>query len=184
MRIDLKNVASTLIDQKFIVLIFITIISVFSGLGLSNFKLDASSDALVLENDESLKTYREVENEFGDSSFLIVTYEPKTELFSDYSINRIANLENDLKNIDGVDSVLSLIDAPIFFQPKVGLTEITDNLKFLTYEDIDLNLAKKVDITQFKPPSEVHLNSEDGLTGKKSGKFVTKPRVTSLQYHL
>ena len=106
MRIDLKNVASTLIDQKFIILIFITIISVFSGLGLGNFKLDASSDALVLENDESLKTYREAENEFGDSSFLIVTYEPKTELFSDYSINRITNLENDLKNIDGVDSVL------------------------------------------------------------------------------
>ena len=143
MRIDLKNLASTLIDQKFIILIFITIISVFSGLGLGNFKLDASSDALVLENDESLKTYREAENEFGDSSFLIVTYEPKKELFSDYSINRITNLENDLKNIDGVDSVLSLIDAPIFFQPKVGLTEIADNLKYLTYEDIDLNLAKK-----------------------------------------
>ena len=39
--------------------------------------------------------------------------------------------------------------------------------------------SKKVDITQFKPPSEVHLNSEDGLTGKKSGKFVTKPTVES-----
>ena len=35
------------------------------------------------------------------------------------SVVRITNLENDLKAIDGVDSVLSLIDAPIFFQPKV-----------------------------------------------------------------
>ena len=142
MRIDLKNIASALIDKQIIILIFIFALTVLSGLGLSNFKLDASSDALVLENDESLKTYREAEDEFGDSSFLIVTYEPYKELFSDYSINRIANLENDLKNIDGVDSVLSLLDAPIFFQPKVGLTDVADNLKDITFEDIDLDLAK------------------------------------------
>jgi len=143
MRIDLKNIASVLIDKYIIILFLIFALTVLSGLGLSNFKLDASSDALVLENDESLKTYREAEDEFGDSSFLIVTYEPSKELFSDYSINRIANLENDLKNIDGVDSVLSLLDAPIFFQPKVGLTDVADNLKDITFEDIDLDLAKE-----------------------------------------
>ena len=143
MRIDLKNIASVLIDRYLIILFLIFALTVLSGLGLSNFKLDASSDALVLENDESLKTYREAEDEFGDSSFLIVTYEPSKELFSDYSINRIANLENDLKNIDGVDSVLSLLDAPIFFQPKVGLTDVADNLKDITFEDIDLDLAKE-----------------------------------------
>ena len=76
MRIDLKNIASVLIDKYIIILFLIFALTVFSGLGLSNFKLDASSDALVLENDESLKTYREAEDEFGDSSFLIVTYEP------------------------------------------------------------------------------------------------------------
>jgi len=143
MRIDLKNIATVLIDKYLIILFLIFALTVLSGLGLSNFKLDASSDALVLENDESLKTYREAEDEFGDSSFLIVTYEPSKELFSDYSINRIANLENDLKNIDGVDSVLSLLDAPIFFQPKVGLTDVADNLKDITFKDIDLDLAKE-----------------------------------------
>ena len=125
------------------ILLLISALTVLSGLGLSNFKLDASSDALVLENDKSLKTYREAEDEFGDSSFLIVTYEPNKELFSYYSINRIANLENDLKNIDCVDSVLSLLDAPIFFQPKVGLTDVAGNLKDITFEDIDLHLAKE-----------------------------------------
>ena len=51
-------------------------------------------------------------------------------------------LKSFLKNIDGVDSVLSLLDAPIFFQPKVGLTDVADNLKDITFEDIDLDLAK------------------------------------------
>ena len=81
MRVDIKNIASFLIDKYIIVIFCILILSFISAIGLNNFKLDASSDALVLESDESLKTYREAENEFGDSSFLIVTYEPKNELF-------------------------------------------------------------------------------------------------------
>ena len=143
MRVDIKNIASFLIDKYIIVILGILMLSFFSAVGLNNFKLDASSDALVLESDESLKTYREAEDEFGDSSFLIVTYEPQGELFSDYSLNRIANLENDLKKINGVDSVLSILDAPIFFQPRVGLTDVADNLKDLTDENIDLELARE-----------------------------------------
>ena len=142
MRIDLNKLAKQLLHKYLVILFIVFVVTVISGFGLTNFKLDASSDALVLENDESLKAYREAEDEFGDSSFLIITYEPNQELFSDYSINIIANLENDLKNIDGVDSVLSLLDAPIFFQPKVGLTQVADNLKDLTFEDINLEQAK------------------------------------------
>ena len=143
MRVEIKNIASRLINNYLIILFCVLIVTLISGVGLNNFKLDASSDALVLENDQSLKTYREAEDEFGDSSFLIVTYEPKQDIFSDYSINRITNLENDLKAIDGVDSVLSLMDAPIFFQPKVGLAEVADNLKDLTSDEINLELAKE-----------------------------------------
>ena len=39
--------------------------------------------------------------------------------------------------------------------------------------------SKEVNIAQFEPPSEVHPNSENGLTGKKSGKFVPKPTMQS-----
>ncbi|OUW91763.1 MAG: transporter [Gammaproteobacteria bacterium TMED234] len=162
MRVDIKNIASFLIDKYLLILLFVGLISLISGLGLSNFKLDASSDALVLENDESLKAYREAEDEFGDSSFLIVTYEPNKELFSDYSINRIANLENDLKNIDGVDSVLSLLDAPIFFQPRVGLSQVADNLKNLTDENINLELAKDEIVNN--PIYKELIISKDGKT--------------------
>ena len=162
MRVEIKNIASFLIDKYLLILLFVGLISLISGLGLSNFKLDASSDALVLENDESLKAYREAEDEFGDSSFLIVTYEPNKELFSDYSINRIANLENDLKNIDGVDSVLSLLDAPIFFQPRVGLSQVADNLKNLTDENINLELAKDEIVNN--PIYKELIISKDGKT--------------------
>ena len=55
MRIDLKNIASNLLDKNLIILFLVAALTLFSGLGLNNFKLDASSDALVLENDKSLK---------------------------------------------------------------------------------------------------------------------------------
>ena len=160
MRVDIKNIASFLLDKYLFILFFVGLITLISGLGLNNFKLDASSDALVLENDESLKVYRETEDEFGDSSFLIITYEPKKELFSDYSISRIANLEQDLKKIDGVDSVLSLLDAPIFFQPKVGLSEVSDNLKNLSDDEVNLSLAKDEIIKN--PIYKELIISEDG----------------------
>ncbi len=42
-----------------------------------------------------------------------------------------------------MDSVLSILDAPIFFQPRVGLSEVSENLKSLLDEGVDLNLAKE-----------------------------------------
>jgi len=121
-------------------LVFLTIFISFKG--ISNFKLDASSDALVLEGDLALKKYRENEEEFGDSSFLIVTYEPNNELFTKEALSTLEEIEQKLSSIDGVDSVLSLLDAPIFFQPKVSLTKVSDNLKDLTTEGIDLEPPK------------------------------------------
>ena len=145
------------------VLILVTSVIAFASLGITNFKLDASSDALVLEGDEAFKTYRKNEKEFGDSSFLIVTYEPNSELFSKESLDQLQSLENDLSKLDGVDSILSLLDAPIFFQPKVSLTEVSDNLKDLTTDGIDLAEAKKeiIDNPIYK---ELIIGKEGALT--------------------
>ncbi|MEL0239001.1 MAG: MMPL family transporter [Gammaproteobacteria bacterium] len=54
------------------------------------------------------------------------------------------------------------MDAPIFFQPKVGLTEVADNLKDLRTEGIDLNLAKKEIIDN--PIYQDLIISKDGST--------------------
>jgi predicted RND superfamily exporter protein len=143
----MKNLISRysifVIKNPLIILSAVLLVILVASQGITNFKLDASSDALVLEGDESLKTYRENEKEFGDSSFLIVTFKPEFELFSYQSLNQLSQIEQSLSKLDGVDSVLSLLDAPIFFQPKVGLTEVADNLKDLTTEGIDLSKAKQ-----------------------------------------
>ena len=150
------------IKNPLIILSVVVLVILIASQGISNFKLDASSDALVLEGDESLKTYRENEKEFGDSSFLIVTFKPESELFSYQSLNQLSQIEESLSKLDGVDSVLSLLDAPIFFQPKVGLTEVADNLKDLTTEGIDLSKAKQEIINN--PIYRDLIISKDGST--------------------
>ena len=151
-----------IIKNPLIILSGVLVVILIASQGILNFKLDASSDALVLEGDESLKTYRENEKEFGDSSFLIVTFKPKFELFSYQSLNQLSEIEESLSKLDGVDSVLSLLDAPIFFQPKVGLTEVADNLKDLTTEGIDLNKAKQEIVNN--PIYQDLIISKDGST--------------------
>ena len=126
---------------RVLLLVFLTLI--ISSLGLTNFKLDASSDALVLENDTAFKIYRESGEEFGESNFLIVTYSPYKELFSVNSLTALKSLETDLGMLDGVENVFSLLDAPIFFQPKVPLADVADNLKDLESPEINLLLAKE-----------------------------------------
>jgi predicted RND superfamily exporter protein len=126
---------------RVLLLVFLTLI--ISSLGLTNFKLDASSDALVLENDTAFKIYRESGEEFGESDFLIVTYSPYKELFSVNSLTALKSLETDLGMLDGVENVFSLLDAPIFFQPKVPLADVADNLKDLESPEINLLLAKE-----------------------------------------
>ncbi len=111
--------------------------------GLQNFKLDASSEALVIQGDEAFKTYREVGNTFGNSDFLIATFTPKNNLFEPQTLSVIKNLESQLSDLEGISSVLSLLDAPIFFQPRVELSEIADNLKTLEDPVVDIQLAKE-----------------------------------------
>jgi predicted RND superfamily exporter protein len=120
-----------LINKPLIILSLVFLVLCLAFQGITNFKLDASSDALVLEGDAALKKYRENEKEFGNSSFLIVTYEPNAELFSDKSLSTLKEIEKKLSSLDGVDSVLSLLSVPIFFNQKSVLQRFQIILKIL-----------------------------------------------------
>ena len=139
----MDNYLKFIISSSKLVIFSLVAILAISSNGINNFKLDASSDALVIEGDASLKKFREIEKEFGGSDFLIVVIEPHDEIFSHTTIETIKSLELKIENIKGIESVLSLVDAPVFFQPKVPLVEVSDNLKDLDDPSIDLTLAKE-----------------------------------------
>ena len=125
------------------VLFFVAGLLILSSFNLKDFKLDASSDSLVLESDDDLKYYREVSADYSSSDFLIVIFEPKEELFSKKVISQVRSMVDSFTEIEGVESVLSYLDAPLLFSPKMPMTELVDNLRTLEDEGVDLSLAKK-----------------------------------------
>jgi predicted RND superfamily exporter protein len=125
------------------VLALVAVSLVISMFGISDFKLDASSDSLVLENDDDLKYYRQVNSDYASSDFLIVIYKPDEELFSKKQVSLIRSLVTELEKIEGVESVLSYLDAPLLFSPKMKITELVDNLRTIEDEGVDFQLAKK-----------------------------------------
>ena len=116
---------------------------IFSISNLGNFKLDASSDSLVLESDDDLKYYREVNSDYSSSDFLIVIFDPYEDLFSKKTISQVREMVTVFENIEGVESVLSYLDAPLLFSPKMSMSELVDNLRTLEDEGADKDLARE-----------------------------------------
>ena len=111
-----------IISSSKLVIFGLLVLLVISSNGINNFKLDASSDAFVIEGDVSLKKFREAEKDFGGSDFLIVVIEPHDEIFSTTTIETIKSFELEIENIKGIESVLSLVDAPVFFSTKSSVS--------------------------------------------------------------
>ena len=162
MKYTLDIFIRTILKNSILSLFILFIILVGLTPGISNFQLDASSDSLVLENDPDLKTYREMGTLFSDSDFLIVTVRPNDGIFNIKSLQRITNIENEILAINGVNQVLSILDAPIVEQPKVSLSEIGDNIKYLLDANIDLQKAKQEILSN--PIYRELIISKDGST--------------------
>ena len=111
---------------------------------LGNFRVDASADSLVLENDEDLKYYRELIKRYGADSFFAITYRPTPpqQLFDRETLEEIRRFADDLVDISGIKRVLSLLDVPLLQSPPVGLSELSENIRTIENEDVDLELAQ------------------------------------------
>ena len=54
-----------------------------------DFRLDASSDTLLIEGDPDLEYLREVTQRYGSKEFLVLTYTPNERMMSESSINNL-----------------------------------------------------------------------------------------------
>ena len=132
------------------------------GFTVTNFKLDASPDSLVLENDEDLKYFRTVNKAYGTDDFLVITWTPKTELLSDESLAGLQSLKDDLLTVGRIEKVISILDVPLFNSPRITLSELSDNVRTLKTEGIDKKLAAR-EFTS-SPIYSKFLVSSDGKT--------------------
>jgi len=129
------------IQRPAVLLVFIALVTVVMSFGIPKFKLDASSDSLTLESDRSLDYFREVFSRYNTGDILVVTYKPDEELLSDASLERLASLRKELLDVQGIESVFSILDVPMLYSPKIGFRALSGELPLLRDPKVDISLA-------------------------------------------
>ena len=108
-------------------------------------RIDASADSLLLKGDPALEYFREVARRYSTEEFIVVTWQPKAALLSDDSLEPLGAMVEELRGLDGVSSVVSVLDVPLLQSPPVGLGRVTSGepLPSLKDPDLDRDLALK-----------------------------------------
>ncbi|TDG12632.1 RND family transporter [Seongchinamella unica] len=106
-------------------------------------KLDASADALMLQGDPSLETYREISKRYASEDFLLITWQPPGPLLGDASLGPLKAMAEKLRQLPGVSSVVTVWDVPLLESPPVSLSDVTsaEPLPSLEQPGIDRELV-------------------------------------------
>jgi predicted RND superfamily exporter protein len=125
-----------------IVLFCLLAVVIFLVFQARDFKLDASGETLVLEGDEDLRYSRLIGSRYEQAEFLVLTFTPRDDLFSDKSLAALTRLRDDLSAHEHVVSVVSILDVPLLESPPVPLKELTADLPTLASPAVNRELAK------------------------------------------
>ncbi len=150
------------LDRPWAVLVFLAAVVAAMVTQAGNFRLDASSDSLLLENDEDLRYYRKVLDQYGTRDFLFVTYNPDAPMLDPAMLEGLEALREDLLAVPAVEDVVTILDVPLLNSPPIDFTELGDTNRTLRDADTDRELAQRELITS--PFYSDMLMSKDGET--------------------
>mgnify|MGYP000166845326 CR=1 FL=1 len=124
-------------------IIFLIIAAVaFLGYQAKNFRLDASAETLVLENDKDLQYSRLIDARYGLKDYLVMTFSPRDDLFSDKTLAVLSHLCEEIRALKTVSSVVSILNVPLLESPPVPIKELAGNIRTLKSPTVDKSLAR------------------------------------------
>ena len=131
-----------------LVLSLLSIILAFSMSNINNFKLDASADTLILDDDKDLKLFREINDRYESNEFLILTVTDRNkDIFANETLEYIHNLTLEIEEFASVQSVTAITNIPLVSSSKKPLTELINNIPNIFSKDIDPELAQEEILT-------------------------------------
>ena len=166
----------------------ILLIALFSfGYFSKDFRLDASSETLLIEGDPDLKYLEEVTERYGSKEFLILTYTPNENMISETSINNLLSLKYKIQSLKWVHSVITLLDIPLLDNSDAPLQERLQNFKTLKDEGINKERGFKEILSS--PVFRNFVISEDGKTSGiivniKKNKYLDEKNKTQEEIEL
>ena len=145
-------------------LIFIALIFALISFGYysKDFRLDASSETLLIDGDPDLNYLQEISEKYGSKEFLILTYTPKDGMITDSSINNLLSLKYKIQSLDWVHNVVTLLDIPLLDNSEAPLQERLKNFK--TLKDENVNKDRGFREIMSSPVFRNFVISEDGKT--------------------
>ena len=153
---------NTILKNPKSIFLILLIVLINFGYYSKDFRLDASSETLLIEGDPDLKYLREITDRYGSKEFLILTYTPNKGMVSDVSINNLLSLKYKIQSLDWVHSVITLLDIPLLSNSDAPLQDRLDSFKTLKDEDVDKQRGFKEILNS--PVFRNFVISEDGKT--------------------
>ena len=126
-----------IIEKPKLIISILVLILITAFYYSKDFRLDASSETLLLENDPDLKYLNEINERYGAKEFLVLTYSPVSKMNSQESIKNLSELKNELETLNWVYNVVTLLDIPLLESTDDSLIERIQNFKTLTSKNIN-----------------------------------------------
>jgi len=157
-----KSYQNIVIQKPKLILTLLFLVLLSFGYFSKDFRLDASSDTLLLENDPDLNYLREVTKRYGSKDFLVLTYTPEKEIINSDSIQNLIKLKKDIQNLSWVHNVITILDVPLLNSSDESLMERLKNYKTLKDDGVDKKRGFEEIISS--PVFKEFIISEDGKT--------------------
>lgn len=95
-------------------------------------EIDASSETLLLKDDKDLAFTREINQRYTNPEFLFISYKPTHgQLLDDETLNHIEALSGEIQKLDMIDSVFSILNAPLLQAPDKPLCDLVSDVTTL-----------------------------------------------------
>ena len=150
-----------------------------------DFRLDASSETLLLDGDPDLQYLNEINERYNSKEFLVLTYSPKESMISNSSINNLLSLKYKIQSLEWVHNVITVLDVPLLNSSDETLNEKLRNFSTLKSEGIDKESGFSEILNS--PVFKNFVISEDGKTSgiivyiKEEKKLNDKNDIKKLQ---
>ncbi len=150
-------------NYKIILLSISFIILIFATLNLKNFRIDASSDTLVAQNDTDFKYYNNYQKIFPSKNSLVVAIKSKNEINKNL-LEEINILSEKISKISQVSSVFNINKAPILFLNETSLMELSKN-NYETIINTKFNISEVLEEFKNSPIySDQIINNKKNIT--------------------
>ena len=167
---------STILKNPKSVFILLVIALLSFGYFSKDFRLDASSETLLIDGDPDLEYLREITERYGSKEFLVLTYTPNESMISETSINNLLSLKYKIQSLEWVHSVITLLDIPLLNNSDAPLQERLESFKTLKDEEVDRERGFKEILN-----SPVFRNFVISIDGKTSGIIVNIKKNKELE---